>query len=132
MVTSTFLVHNLDQDHGSDHTTTGGHVGVDHNVGHFNGAGGIAESQNRTTVKSIPAHPQDEGTQGGQRNVGTWHRVNATIFTVLAFTGTKDDSTGQSGPTADRCERWWNQRNQQNPFRTANRRPSPRNPGSGK
>ena len=56
----------------------------------------IAQLQYRAAVETEPAHPQDEGTQGSQRQVGTGDSVYFTVRTVLAFTSTQQQHTSQS------------------------------------
>ena len=59
----------------------------------------FAGFQYRTTVETEPAHPQDEGTQSGQRHVGAREGTDFTVGAVFAFTRAKQQyaSQGRSG-----------------------------------
>ena len=80
---------------GGNGTTGGGSVGVQEYHGYGVGAGDIAQFQHRATVEAEPAQPQDEGTQGSQRHVGTREGADFAVGAVLAFTGTQQENTGQ-------------------------------------
>src|SRR3546814_7195837 len=45
-----------------------------------------------------------KGAQGGQRQVGARHRVDAAVGAVLALAGTEDDGAGQRRPAAHRMD----------------------------
>src|SRR5690554_3523657 len=51
--------------------------------------------QNRATVEAEPAHPQDEGAQSGEGQVGAGNGTDLAVRAVFAFTGTQQEHTSQ-------------------------------------
>src|SRR5690606_16061166 len=65
--------------------------------GNVVGRSHVGDLQLGATVETEPAHPQDEDTQGGQRQVAAGDGIDLTVGTVLALTRTEQQYTSQSG-----------------------------------
>src|SRR5690606_1202331 len=95
-----FAEEQVTQQQSTDQTTSRRCVSVQEYQSYRMCIADIAEFQHRTTVKAEPAHPQDEGTQSGQRQVSTRNGTDLTVRAVFAFTGTQQNYTRQSRSSA--------------------------------
>src|SRR5690554_1584753 len=88
--------HQAGKDQGREATTGCCSIGVHEHDGYVVGRFCRGGRQNRATVEAEPAHPQDEGTQSGQGQVGTRNGTDLTVRAVFAFTSTQQEHASQS------------------------------------
>src|SRR5690606_23495924 len=91
-----FAEEQVTQQQSTDQTTSSRSVGVHEHNRYRMSVTDVAQFQYRTTVETEPAHPQDKGTQSGQRQVSTRDGTDFTVRAVFAFTGTQQNHTCQS------------------------------------
>ena len=93
-----------EQDAGNDQccneSTSCRGVGVHEHLSDCVGVFDVGHGQLRAAVEAEPAHPQDEGTQCSQRQIGTGDRIDLTVGAILALARTEYQDTCQSSSSA--------------------------------
>ncbi|MNQ98641.1 hypothetical protein D3C85_1143450 [compost metagenome] len=82
---------------GADHTGGRGGVGVDEHGANGGGVSGAGERQLGATVEAEPAHPEDQGAQGRERQVGAGDGMDLPLLAIFAATGAEQQHGGQGG-----------------------------------
>ena len=82
-------------DRGCYAATGGAEGGGDGDVGN-----GLVHRQHRAGVEAIPADPEDQAAEGGNRQVVAGNRLGLA-FHELADPGAQDDRADDAGPGAD-------------------------------
>ncbi len=80
---------------GADHTGGRGGVGVDEDGADGGGVSGAGERELGAAVEAEPAHPQDQGAQGRQRQVGAGDGVDLALLAIFATTGAEQQHGGE-------------------------------------